>query len=575
MSAPSPPPAAPPARARIDLRRVLALARPQLRRLVLGTIALTISAGMSLAYPWYVKEIVDGVLAGQGRAALDGVVVALLGLFFVGSVMGALRAWWFTVAGERIVSDLRRDLYAAIVRQDIAFFDERRTGELTNRLAADAAVLQNTVTVNVSMALRYLVMGLGALGILFWTSWKLTLLMLAVVPLVVVGATLYGRVLRDISRSFQDALAQATTVAEETIAGIRTVRAFAHEPAERARYGKAVEDSFALAVRRARVGAVFRGVAGFFGYAAIAAVLWYGGLLLTRGQMSMGELTSFLLYTFTLAFSLGALSSLWEDFMKAVGASERVFELLDRQPQVAGGHGRLERVQGRVAFSEVGFAYPARADRVVLDGLSMSLEPGTVTALVGPSGAGKSTVAALLSRFYDPQRGQITLDGQDLRALDPDWLRGQVGVVSQEPVLFACSVAENIRYGRQDATDAEVEAAARAANAHDFIAALPDGYDTPVGERGMKLSGGERQRISLARAFLKNAPILILDEPTSSVDVTTEGLIMDALERLMQGRTTFIIAHRLSTLEGCDLRLRLEAGRLSAGLARRTVTAGS
>jgi len=560
MSQVSPPPSPASPRGRLDLKRIGDLARPELRRLVLGTIALTISAAMSLSYPWFVKKIIDGVLAGQGRQALNGVVFSLLGLFAIGSLMTGLRSWFFTVAGERIVADLRRRLYAAILAQEIAFFDERRTGELTNRLASDATVLQNTVTVNVSMALRYAVTGVGAVAILFWTSWKLTLVMLSIVPLVVVGARLYGRVLRRISKAYQDALARATTVAEETIGGIRTVRAFAREEVEVGRYGGAVEDSFMLARGRAKVAAIFQGVAGFASYAAIAAVLWYGGLLLTRGDMSMGELTSFLLYTFALAFAMGALSGLWEDFSKAAGASERVFELLDRTPTVGGGQARLATVEGRVRLEAVRFAYPSRPDRVVLDGVELDLRPGTVTAVVGPSGAGKSTIAALLSRLYDPQAGRILLDDTDLRELDPDWLREQVGVVRQEPVLFATTILDNIRYGRPTASAQEVEAAARAANAHDFILGFTEGYQTLVGERGVRLSGGQKQRVAVARALLKDPRILILDEATSALDAESEHLVQEALERLMAGRTTVVIAHRLSTVKAADRIVVLDGG---------------
>jgi ABC transporter fused permease/ATP-binding protein len=554
------PPQNPPA-SRLDLRRVFELARPELPRLALGSLALLFSSATSLSYPWFVQQIVDRVLSGDGQEALNEIVLVLLGLFALGSVATALRSWFFTLAGERIVADLRRRLFGAIVDQEIAFFDEQRTGELTNRLASDATVLQNTVTVNVSMALRFGVMGLGAFVILLWTNTQLTLVMLATVPLVVLGAALYGRVLRKLSRQYQDALAQATAVAEESIGGIRTVRSFAREEAEKRRYGAAVEASFGLARSRARVAALFQGVAGFFSYAAVASVLWYGGLLLSRGELSMGELTSFLLYTFTLAFSLGAFAGLWEDFQKAVGASERVFQLVDRRPRIAGGGALLGPVEGRVQVQGLRFAYPSRPDQPVLDGLDLELRPGTVTALVGPSGAGKSTIAALLSRLYDPQGGRILLDGKDLRALDLDALRAEIGVVRQEPTLFATSIAENIRYGRLSASDEEVEQAARAANAHDFIRAFPEGYQTLVGERGVRLSGGQKQRVAIARALLKDPRILVLDEATSALDAESEHLVQEALERLMRGRTTLVIAHRLSTVKAADRILVLDGGR--------------
>jgi ABC-type multidrug transport system fused ATPase/permease subunit len=321
--------------------------------------------------------------------------------------------------------------------------------------------------------------------------------------------------------------------------------------------------AFELARKRAWLGATFQGVVSFAGYGSIAAVLWYGGRMLSSGTMSFGELTSFLLYTFTVAFAIGALSGLWEDFAKALGASERVFELMDRRPAVAGGSLRPASLEGRVAFEGVAFAYPSRKDQVVLQDLSMRLEPGEVVAVVGPSGAGKSTVAALLSRFYDPDGGRILLDEQPLTTLSPDWLREQVGVVSQEPILFATTIAENIRYGRPDASEAEVRAAARAANAHDFVTGFPEGYQTPVGERGVRLSGGQKQRIAIARAVLKDPRVLVLDEATSALDAESEHLVQEALDRLMQARTTLVIAHRLSTVRDADRVVVLDEGRVA------------
>ena len=547
---------------RASLSRLFALAKPEVGTLAAGTFALFVTSGLSLAYPLLVKQIVDGVLGGEGRAAVDQAAGTLVALFFVGGVFTAARSYLFTVAGERVVARLRTQLYSSLVRQEIGFFDEHRTGELTNRLASDTTVLQNTVTVNLSMLLRYALMATGAIAILAWTSWRLTLVMLAVVPAVVIGARFYGQVLRRISRQFQDALARSTEVAEETLAGIRTVRSFAREAAEEARYDAAVETSFDLAKSRARIGALFGGFATFFGYGAIALVLWYGGLLLARGDMTMGELSAFLLYTFTVAVSLGALAGLWNDFMKALGSTERVFELLDRQTEVATGTERPGAVQGGLRFEDLHFRYPSRPDDAVLSGINLAIAPGEVAALVGPSGAGKSTVAALLSRFYDPTRGRILLDGHPYPDLDSDWLREQVGVVSQEPILFATSIAENIRYGRPGATDSEVEDAARAANAHEFIEGFPEGYQTLVGERGVRLSGGQKQRVAIARALLKDPRVLVLDEATSALDAESEHLVQEALGRLMRGRTTLVIAHRLSTVQDADRVLVLDGGRV-------------
>lgn len=543
--------------------RLMSLARPELKTLLLGTFFLLISSGLSLALPLQVGGLVDSILSTGDRGALNQTILILLGVFAIVGVAAAMRSWLFTTAGERVVARLRQSLYGSLIRQEIGFFDAQRVGELTNRLASDTSILQNAVTVNVSMALRYTVSLLGAVGVLFYTSWRLTLVMLAVVPLVAGGAGIYGRLIRQVSRDFQDALARATAVAEETLAGVRTVRSFAREQTETERYGAAVEQTWELGRRRARYISIFQGAISFAGYGAIAAVLWYGGLLLSEGRMSMGELTSFLLYTSTVAFSIGALSGLYEDFSKALGASERVFELIDRQPEVGGGTVHPERVRGEVTLRGVTFAYPSRPDVQVLKGVDLELRPGEVLALVGPSGGGKSTVSALLSRFYDPQEGELLLDGRAYKELDLDWLRAQVGAVAQEPVLFATSIRDNIRYGRLAATDAEVEAAARAANAHDFISAFPQGYDTMVGERGVRLSGGQKQRVAIARALLKDPPVLVLDEATSALDAESEHLVQEALERLMKGRSTLVIAHRLSTVKDADRVVVIDGGRVA------------
>jgi ATP-binding cassette subfamily B protein len=474
------------------------------------------------------------------------------------------RYWCFSLAGERAVARLRRDLYRAILDQEIAFFDERRTGELGSRLASDTATLQSAVSSNVSMALRHLATMLGAIGFLLVTSPRLTLLMLSVVPPVAVGGVAYGRRVRRLARDVQDALAAAGEIAEETISGVRTVRAFDAERREVARYGAAVDRALAVARRRVAAGASFLGGASTGGYVAAALVLWYGGRLVASGALTPGGLTSFLVYTLLVAMSAGALADLWADMMKAAGAAERIFEIQDRVPRVPpSGGASLPRVAGAVAWEGVHFAYPSRADVPVLRGVDLAVAPGEVVALVGPSGAGKSTLAALLSRFYDPAAGAIRLDGRDLRELDPRWLRRQVGVVAQEPILFGGTVAENVRYGRPDATEAEVEAALAAANALDFVRRFPEGTATRVGERGVQLSGGQKQRVAIARALLEDPRILVLDEATSALDAESERLVQDALERLMRGRTTIVIAHRLSTVVGADRVVVVEGGRVA------------
>jgi ABC transporter fused permease/ATP-binding protein len=542
-------------------QRLLALARPEWRTLALGTVFLLIGSGMNLAFPQAIRVIMDQALEQGNVRDIDLAALVMVGIFAVQAVAQGLRYYVFTVAGERVVTRLREELYARIVAQEIGFFDGERTGELLSRLSADTGVLQNAVSVNISMALRHAAGVIGGLALLFWISPQLTLLMLVVVPPVAVGAAMFGRRIRRLSALSQERLADAGKVAEETLAGIRTVRSFAQEQAEVARYGRAVQASFDVSKERVASVALFSGVASLLGYGAVAAVLWYGGRLVVASEMTAGELTSFILYTLMVAFALGSLASLWTDFMRALGSAERVFDLMDRVPGIDNQGGRrLSAVAGRLAFEGVRFAYPTRPDVTVLKGLELTIEPGEVVALVGPSGSGKSTVAALISRFYDPQEGRVTVDGEDVRGLDPEWLRRQIGVVSQEPTLLSTSVAENIRYGKSDATDAEVEAAARAANAHDFITGFPEGYATQVGERGVQLSGGQKQRVAIARAILKNPRLLILDEATSALDAQSEHLVQEALEHLQAGRTTLVIAHRLSTVRDADRVVVMEAG---------------
>ncbi|MDC3952661.1 ABC transporter ATP-binding protein [Polyangium jinanense] len=547
-----------------SLGRLFGLARPETARLAAGTVFLVIGTLMGLLVPQAFRVILDrAVSKADGFWTIDRAAVALIVLAAVQAASTALRFVYFTSAGERVVTRLRRDLFEQLLAQEIAFFDERKTGELTSRLAADTTLVQNAVSVNISMGLRFAAQVLGGVGFLVYTSPILTAVMLGVVPPVALGAVAYGRRVRKLSREAQDALARANEVAEETIAGIRTVRAFAAEKTEAGRYTKAVWDAFAVVWRRIVTNAVFMSVSSFAAFAALALVLWYGGRLVSQGAMTPGGLTSFLMYTLMVAFSLGGMSELWADLMRASGAAERVFELIDRPPTIPLAEGaRPGSVEGRIELSRVSFAYPSRNDVPVLRDLDLAIAPGEVVALVGPSGSGKSTIAALLLRLYDPTEGRITLDGKDLRGLSPEWLRRNVGVVSQEPMLFSCSVADNMRYGRTTATEAEVEAAARAANAHEFVSKFPEGYATLVGERGVRLSGGQKQRVAIARAVLKDPRILVLDEATSALDAESEHLVKEALDRLMKGRTTLIIAHRLSTVMGANRVVVIEDGKI-------------
>ena len=551
-------------------RRMYALAKSEIRILVLATLFLFIGTGTTLIFPRIAGDVVniavEGGLEGVNRAALG-----LLIVFAIQAVATSFRYYLFSLAGNRIVVDLRARTFRHILDQEIAFFDRRKTGELMSRLASDTTVIQNTVSVNVSMALRGITTGIGGVLMMFLANFQLALVMVLIVPPLSIGAVLFGRVIRKLARESQDELAKAGEVAEEALAGIRVVRAFTKERHEAGRYHKAVYKSLEAIRKQFFFGAVFNGLVTLGGWGVIALLLWYGGRLVVSGTIGPGILVQFMLYAMMVAFALATLASLWSDFMRAVGASERVFDILDRTPEFSNDQGqRPDAVLGRIRFDHVHFHYPSRKDVPALRDVNFVIEPGEAVALVGPSGSGKSTVASLISRFYDPVSGRILLDDHPLDSLDPRWLRGWIGVVPQEPGLFSATIAENIGYGRAlDRTSQdeqwdldEVAAAAKIANAHDFIQAFPEGYQTHIGEKGVQLSGGQKQRIAIARAVLRNPRILILDEATSALDAESEFLVKEAVDRLMQGRTTLIIAHRLSTVRGANRVIVLDAGRV-------------
>jgi len=580
-----------------SIPRILGLLREELPALSAGTVLLVAGAGLSLVYPQGIRAIVDGAIAGRDPAHVTRIALFLAALAVFQGAAIAGRALLFSLAGERGVRRVRERLYASLIAQEVGFFDASRTGELVSRLGTDCATLQSLLSAQISMTFRNVITALGGLVLLFFTSPRLTVVMLLVVPPVALGAVAYGRKVRALARRYQDALADASHVAEESLSAIRTVRAFVAEEAERARYGRAVADSYDAARKRAFAGSTFMGAAAAGGYAAMAAVLGYGGRLVARGDMTAGALTAFLVYTLLIAMSLAALAEVWAEVMRGLGAADRVFELMGRTPGMpltggvipeetresplsltlspGGGEGMriaspvgVEGIDGvrssaGITFESVRFSYPTRPDAEVLSCLDLEIHSGEVVALVGASGAGKSTVAALVGRLYDPTAGRVLLDGRDLRELDPAWLRAQIGVVPQEPVLFSASIEENVRYGRPGAPHDEVVAACRAAHADTFVRAFPDGYATRVGERGQQLSGGQRQRIAIARAVLKDPRILLLDEATSALDAESEALVQDALEKLMVGRTAIVIAHRLSTVARADRVVVLEEGRVA------------
>jgi subfamily B ATP-binding cassette protein MsbA len=540
--------------------------RPYRGILAGATAALVLSGLASLAFPMVVKYLLDAAFVNKNRQLLDRIAVGLVALFCFQAVLNYLQTYWLSAAGEQAVAGLRRELFAKLLEMPPGFFADRRTGELTSRLSVDVGLLQSVLSHQISEFSRQIISLVGGVILLTWLQPRLTLTALLVAPVVVGTALVFGKRLRRITTGVQDRIAEATAVAEEAFSQIRTVQSFVQEPAERARYGERIRASVRTALQRARVRGVFFGMLTFSTFAGIVFVLWQGGLLVLDGKLTAGALVGFLLYTITIAASIGALATSFTNYNEAVGAAERVFEILEMHPDIADPAEPVPLpapVRGRVAFEDVSFRYlEDPAQDWTLDGVTLSVAPGEVVALVGPSGGGKTTLVSLLPRFWDVDQGRITLDGIDVRSLRLAELRGAIGAVPQEPALFSGTIRENIAYARPKATDGEVQAAARAAHAHEFIERLPQGYDTLVGERGIKLSGGQRQRVAIARAILKDPAVLILDEATSNLDNESERLIEDALAKLLVGRTTLIIAHRLSTVQRADRLLVVEHGRI-------------
>jgi subfamily B ATP-binding cassette protein MsbA len=547
-----------------DLMRLLSYAKPYRVRLAIALLSLLVAGVLGLAFPQVVRMLIDAALVEHDSAKLNRLALLLVGVFAAQAAFSFLRTYLLSYAGERIVADVRTQVYNHLTRLPVAFFANRRMGELTSRLASDVSVVQTVTTGSITELLRLSIMLIGGVAIIFITNTRLSLLMLAIVPVVIVGANLYGRYVRRLSTKVQDRLAEANSVLEETLSAIRIVQSFVREEYERARYRDRIQDSLRLAVRRAVASGGFIAFIILVVYSGIAVVLWFGSRMVISGQMSAGDLIAFVLYTFFVGGAVGGMSELYGQFNQAIGATRRVFELLDTQPEIRDpvSPEPLEQVRGRVQLLDVHFTYPDERALPVLKGVTIEAKPGEIIALVGPSGAGKSTLVALIPRFYDVTSGAILVDGHDIRSARIADLRGAIGMVPQETTLFGGPVRENIAYGRLGASDEEIEAVARAAHAHEFIAEFPDGYDTIVGERGVKLSGGQRQRIAIARALLKDPAILILDEATSSLDSESERLVQDALETLMRGRTTFVIAHRLSTVRRADRIIVLDEGRI-------------
>ena len=528
-------------------------------------IALALSSVATLSLPVAVRGMIDQGFADPAR--IDATFAVLLLVAVALALFTAARFFFVSLLGERVVADLRTRLYAHLLDLDQAFFERNRSGDLVSRLSADTELLRSVVGSTMSVALRSTVMVLGSMAMLVVTSPRLAAFTLIGIPLFVLPLVLGGRRLEKISRQSQDRIADANALANETLGAIRTVQAHAREPYERDRFGGAVAVSVATARRRIGLQAIITAVAITLIFGAVTAVLWSGAHDVISGDMTAGTLGQFVLYALFGAGSVGALAEVWNELQRAAGGMGRISELLVETPGIRGPSQpgtALAKARGALAFEDVTFHYPTRPDSPALDRFTLHVAPGETVALVGPSGAGKSTVLSLLLRFHDPEQGAVAIDGIDLRSLPPDEVRAQIALVAQQPTIFATTARDNIRYGRLDASDAEVEAAARAAEAHAFLAALPEGYDAQLGERGARLSGGQQQRIAIARALLRDAPILLLDEATSALDAQSEHAVQQALTRLMEGRTTLVIAHRLATVLKADRIVVMDAGRIIA-----------
>jgi ABC transporter fused permease/ATP-binding protein len=530
----------------------------------IGLILLLLTGATALAFPKLMGMLVDCVKNKDNDQA-NTIALGLIAILFLQSFFSFFRLSLFVNFTENTLANLRLALYTNLVKLPMTFFSQKRVGELNSRISADITQIQDTLTTTIAEFLRQFILIIGGVILLATESLKLTLLMLSVVPLVAIAAVVFGRFIRKYSKKVQDQVAESQVIVEETMQGISIVKAFANEWYEIARYKGKISDVVKLAIKGGKYRGYFASFIIFCLFGAIVAVVWFGVRLSIAGEMSVGQLISFVLYSTFVGASFGGIAELYAQIQKAIGATERVFELLDENPEKINSDSNKskEKIKGNVTFNNVAFSYPTRQEIQVLKDVNFKAEFGQKIAIVGPSGAGKSTISSLLLRFYDITSGEITVDGKNIYDYDLEDLRGNMSIVPQDVILFGGTIRENIAYGKPDATDEEIIQAAKQANAFNFVEGFPEKFETLVGERGVKLSGGQRQRIAIARALLKNPSILILDEATSSLDSESEKLVQEALEVLMEGRTSIIIAHRLSTIRNADKILVLDNGKIS------------
>ena len=557
---------------RDSLREAWQLARyllPYAFKFVAALVVLLLTSSCGLVFPYLVGRLVNSAIAAPDVAAplpwlesVNGIALTLIGLLGVQAALGFLQSLWFIEVSERSLVDLRRDTYVRLIHLPMAFHTRRRVGELASRIAADLTQILDAIIWAVPQLMRQLILFAGGIALIALTSPRLTVVMLTVFPLLIAIAVLSGRALRRNSRDAQDRLADSNVVVEETLQGIASVKAFTNERHEEQRYRHSLGTYLDVVLRGARYRGAFNSFIILALFGAVVLVLWYGSRLVLEKNLTAGQLTSFMIYTLFVAGAMGSFAELYSQLQRTLGATHRVRELLQENPEdyEAASAPTVKRLRGEIVYNHIAFRYPSRPEVQVLRDICLTVEPGQRVALVGPSGAGKSTIVSLLLRFYEPEHGRILIDGRDAREYGLHELRGQMAIVPQDVLLFGGTIAENISYGRPGASEAEIIDAARQANADEFVRSFPDGYQTRVGERGVQLSGGQRQRVAIARAILRDPAILILDEATSSLDSASESLVLQALERLMQGRTSLIIAHRLSTVRGADRIVVIEDG---------------